>query len=104
MSRKLREPIRKVLLADGNVRWRCVVDVGTAKDGHRRQATRTFSTMKEARAFVASTRVAITTGTYVAPAEISVSDYLSGWLESRRHSIRPKTLEGYRSALSRAIN
>jgi len=104
MSRKQREPIRKILLADGNVRWRCVVDVGVTKEGHRRQATRTFSTMKEARAFISSTRVAITAGTYVAPAEISVADYLEGWLESRRHSIRPKTLEGYRSALARAVN
>lgn len=75
------------------------MDVGVTKDGHRRQATRTFSTMKEARAFISSTRVAITAGTYVAPAEISVADYLDGWLESRRHSIRPKTLEGYRIAL-----
>ena len=103
MSRKQHEPIRKIALADGTVRWRCVVDVGTTKDGQRRQATRTFSTMKEARGFVASTRVAITTGTYVAPADVSVADYLNGWLESRRHSIRPKTLEGYRSALARAI-
>ncbi|HYN74632.1 MAG TPA: site-specific integrase [Candidatus Limnocylindria bacterium] len=104
MSRKQREPIRKILLADGTVRWRCVVDTGATADGHRRQATRTFSTMKEARAFIASTRVATTTGTYVAPVDTTVADYLNAWLESRRHSIRPKTLEGYRSALARAIN
>ncbi len=103
MSRKQREPIRKIVLTDGRVRWRCVVDAGTTKDGHRRQSTRTFSTMKEARAFVSSTRVSISAGTYVAPEQITVTDYLNGWLESRRHSIRPKTLEGYRSALARAI-
>ena len=103
MSRKQREPIRKIILTDGTVRWRCVVDAGFTKEGRRRQATRTFSTMKEARSFLASTRVAITTGTYVAPAEVTVANYLDGWLESRRHSIRPKTLEGYRSALARAM-
>jgi integrase len=103
VSRKQQEPIRKIQLADGSVRWRCVVDVGTSKDGRRRQSTRTFSTMKEARAFVSSTRVAITTDTYVAPVETTVAEYLDEWLKSRQHSIRPKTLEGYRSALARAV-
>ena len=69
MGRKQQEPIRKVTLADGSTRWRCGVDVGQSRDGRRRQSTRTFATMKEAKAFVSSTRVLVTSGTYVAPAE-----------------------------------
>lgn len=103
MGRKQQEPIRKVMLADGSTRWRCVVDVGRSRDGRRRQSTRTFVTMKEAKAFVSSTRVLVTSGTYVAPSETTVGEYLEQWLEARRHSIRPKTHEGYRIAMARAI-
>lgn len=65
MSRSGREPIRKLVYANGAVRWRCVIDAGLDRDGRRRQATKTFDTLKEARVFVASTRVAVNSGTYV---------------------------------------
>jgi integrase len=103
VSRVGREPIRKIVLSDGSTRWRCVVDAGTARDGRRRQATRTFDTLKEARAFLASTRVAVNSGVYVGHVEITLQEYAQGWLESRRHAVRPKTLEGYRVALTRAF-
>jgi len=103
VSRVGREPIRKVVLSDGSARWRCGVDAGPARDGRRRQATRTFDTLKEARAFLASTRVAVNSGTYVGQVETTLQDYAKAWLESRRHAVRPKTLEGYRVALNRAF-
>lgn len=103
VSRAGREPIRRVVLSDGSARWRCVVDAGTARDGRRRQATRTFDTLKEARAFIASTRVAVNSGTYVGHVEATLQEYAQVWLESRRHAIRPMTLEGYRVALNRAF-
>lgn len=103
MSRAGREPIRRVVLNDGSIRWRCVVDAGADRDGRRRQATRTFDTLKEARAFVASTRVALNSGTYVGHVETTLQEYAQAWLEARRHAVRPKTLEGYRVALNRAF-
>jgi hypothetical protein len=33
----------------------------------------------------------------------TVSEYLEQWLDARRHSIRPKTHEGYRTALAGAL-
>jgi len=104
VGRTAKDPIRKVVRADGVVRWRCVVDSGTDRDGRRRQATRTFDTLKEARAFVASTRVAVNSGTYVGRVEVTLEEYATTWLASRRHSVRPKTLEGYRVALNRALD
>lgn len=96
------EPTRKLTLADGTVRWRAVVDTGTSRAGRRAQLTRTFSTLKEARAFVATTRVSVAESTYVQPSELTVSDFIDQWLEGRVHVVRPKTVEGYRSALGRA--
>ena len=104
MGRTAKDPIRKVVRADGVVRWRCVVDSGTDRDGRRRQATRTFDTLKEARSFVASTRVAVNSGTYVGRVEVTLEEYATTWLASRRHSVRPKTLEGHQVALNRALD
>ena len=103
VSRSRREPIRKLVYANGTVRWRCVIDAGLDRDGRRRQATKTFDTLKEARAFVASTRVAVNSGTYVGRVEVTLEEYATSWLQSRRHAVRPKTLEGYRVALNRAF-
>lgn len=101
MSRP-REPIRKLRLADGTVRWRAVVDTGTNQHGRRVQATRTFPTRRQAQAFVAATRVSVIDQTYVQPSQVTVAEYLHSWLNSRVHTVRPKTLESYRGVLDRA--
>jgi hypothetical protein len=49
----VREPIRKIILKDGTVRYRLVVDIGTDEYGKRKQITRTFDKLKEARAELA---------------------------------------------------
>jgi Arm DNA-binding domain len=46
----VKEPIRKITLANGAVRYRLVVDVGCDETGKRKQLTRTFDKMKDARA------------------------------------------------------
>lgn len=103
MSRRAKDPIRKVTLRDGSVRWRCVVDAGVDPDGRRRQLTRTFDTMREARTFVGSSRVAVNSGAYVGRVDTTLAEYAQTWLASRRHAVRPKTLEGYAVALDRAL-
>ena len=52
----MKEPIRKVRLSGGTIRYRAVVDVGRRPDGRRLQRTETHATLKEARAWVARTR------------------------------------------------
>lgn len=43
----VKEPIRKITLADGTVRYRLVVDIGKDDSGRRKQLTRTFDKQKE---------------------------------------------------------
>ena len=104
MARTNKDPIRKVVRSDGVVRWKCVVDAGHDAEGRRRQIKRTFDSLREARAFVASTRVAVQSGTFVGRVETTLSEYAVVWLASRKHAVRPKTLEGYSVALDRALN
>jgi hypothetical protein len=45
----MKEPINKVTLKDGSIRYRLVVDIGRDERGRRKQLTRTFDTRREAR-------------------------------------------------------
>ena len=38
----MKEPIKKIRLKDGTVRYRLVVDIGHDENGRRKQLTRTF--------------------------------------------------------------
>src|SRR5580704_4154527 len=64
------EPIRKIVLKDGTVRYRLVVDVGHDGTGRRRQITRTYDRQKEARAELSRIRHQQAEGNYVAPSVI----------------------------------
>jgi hypothetical protein len=44
----MKEPINKVALKGGSVRYRLVVDIGRDEHGRRKQLTRTFDTRREA--------------------------------------------------------
>lgn len=44
-----REPIKKITLKSGEVRYRFVTDAPRGPDGKRRQVTHTFDTLREAR-------------------------------------------------------
>lgn len=61
-----REPIRKITLSDGSMRYRVVVDAGRKPDGSRAQRTSTHRTRREAREWLAAVRSDLTRGTYVA--------------------------------------
>ena len=52
----MKEPIRKVKLKDGTIRYRLVVDIGRDEHAKRQQLTRTFDKLKEARAELARIR------------------------------------------------
>lgn len=94
------EPIRKIILDSGAVRYRVVVDVGTRPDGKRDQRTKTFRTRKEAGQWLSSTRAQVNGGSYVKPAKETVGQHLDSWLESKRLAgKRPATLRCYVDAL-----
>ncbi|QCW51462.1 tyrosine-type recombinase/integrase [Nocardioides dongxiaopingii] len=96
------EPIRLVETGKG-VRYRAVLDVAPT-GGKRRQVTRTFDTIREARAFVDETRTAVIQGAFTAPSKVTMRALADRWLADRQADseaggIREVSVNGYRSAL-----
>lgn len=96
------EPITPVTLKNGR-RYRVKTDAARGSDGARRQVVATFDRLADARAYLARTRAEVSTGVYVPRSEQTFSDYVESWLSSRRHAVRPKTVEGYRVGLAPAV-
>jgi integrase len=95
----MKEPIRKITLRDGTVRYRLVVDIGTDGHGKRRQLTRTFDKLKEARAELACVRHETGLGTYVQPSMETVNAYLDSYLKGATRGRRASTTRNYQDAL-----
>jgi Arm DNA-binding domain len=72
----VKEPIRKIELKGGAVRYRLVVDIGYDENGKRQQVTRTFDKLKEARDELSRIRHQTNEGMYVKPSEMTVKQYL----------------------------
>lgn len=94
--------IKKIQLKDGSTRWRFVVDVEPFPNGERRQVTRTYRTKTEAQDALAQIRVDVNAGEFVAPAKITVKEFLESWLAARE-GIRESTRATYRLYLAPAI-
>lgn len=92
------EPIRKITRKDGSIAYRLVVDAGEHPDGRRRQVTTTWPTLKAARAELARVRNDRATGRYVAPANVTLDDYLDGWLPAVCRGVEPGTARTYTDA------
>lgn len=68
--------------------------------GRRRQKTKGgFPTRKAADAYAAKVIDQLNSGTYVAPAKMTLSVYLDQWLEVQRTRLKPSTWESYRAVL-----
>jgi integrase len=94
-----REPIKKITLKSGEVRYRFTIDAPRGPDGKRRQVTYTFDTMREAREALAKIRVESSTGRYVRPDKTTLTEYLSEWLAAVGRGVEPGTLRAYQDAL-----
>lgn len=94
------EPIRLIETKAGH-RYRVVLDTSPA-GVPRRQITRTFNTIREARKFVNDTRADLVAGSFTPPSTETLAQLCERWLESRR-DVRPVTLEGYRHWLAPAL-
>ena len=93
--------IRKIQLADGKVRYRFVVDVGRdPATGKRTQLTKTFDTLREARAERGRIVSESARGTFVRPRKLTVGQYLDGWIEGATRNVRPSTRRSYVDALA----
>ena len=91
------EPIRLVETHDGP-RYRVVLTT-SPKGAPRRQTTRTFDTLPEARKFVTQTRAQLARGEFAAPSKLTLSGLVRAWLASRR-DIRSISLHRYETVLT----
>ena len=94
----MKEPIRKIKLKDGTVRYRLVVDIGLDENGKRQQLTRTFDKLKEARAELSRIRHETDQGTFIKPSDITVGQYLDEYLVGATRGRRESTKVSYREA------
>lgn len=94
-----REPIKKITLKSGEMRYRFVTDAPRGPDGKRRQITHTFDTLREARDALAKIRTESSTGRYVHPDKMTLDEYLSEWLAAIGRGVEPGTLRAYQDAL-----
>ncbi len=94
-----KDPIKKITLKSGEVRYRFVTDAPRGPDGKRRQVTHTFDTLREARDALAKIRTESSTGRYVHPDKMTLGEYLSEWLAATGRGVEPGTLRAYQDAL-----
>ncbi|MFC5996256.1 tyrosine-type recombinase/integrase [Pseudonocardia hispaniensis] len=95
------DPIKRIVLKDGRIRYRFVVDVGRdPQTGKRMQLTRTFDTLREARAERARMISETAQGTFVRPRKVTVAEYVDEWLVGATRNVRPSTARSYRDALA----
>lgn len=90
---------KRIVLANGKVRYRLMVDAGRDENGKRVQLTVTRDTAKacrEERDRIAHERAA---GSFVAPSKITLGEWLDQWLEFKRRDVEETTIRAYRLAL-----
>ncbi|MFJ4879356.1 tyrosine recombinase XerC [Streptomyces sp. NPDC088745] len=90
---------KRIVLQDGSVRYRTVVDAGRDETGKRVQITITKDTkaeVKNERARILTERQA---GTLIVPSKMTVGEWLDRWLEYKRRDVEETTIRTYRLAL-----
>ena len=95
----MKEPINKITLKDGSVRYRLVVDVGRDEKGTQKQLTCTFDTRREAREELSRIRHETNLGTYVKPSKETVNSCLDGYLKGATRGLRASIRRNYEDAL-----
>ncbi|MEH0551153.1 tyrosine-type recombinase/integrase [Streptomyces sp. B21-101] len=88
--------------AKGQIRYRFVVDVGIdPATGKRRQLTRTFGTLKEAKAEYARITNRHQEGALAPPNKLTVNEWLDQWLAMKADDLEETTIYNYRITLDR---
>lgn len=90
---------KRVVLRDGAVRYRTVVDAGRDENGRRIQLTITRNTKKEVLAERARVIAERASGTFIAPSKMTLGEWLDTWLEYKRRDVEETTIRTYRLAL-----
>lgn len=99
-SQRKRDPIRRIELSDGRVRYRFVVDVGKKPNGKRDQRTFTFDKLGDARTEWNRLKHERGQGTLVTPdRKTTVADLCDLWLATKS-DLKPSTVRSYLDALA----
>ena len=94
------DPIKKIALKDGSIRYRFVIDIGRDPEtNRRRQKTYTFEKVKEARAEYARIKNETEQGTFVPPSKLTVAQVLDIYLKDATIDVEETTANNYRDAL-----
>ncbi|MDN3023814.1 site-specific integrase [Streptomyces sp. S.PB5] len=94
------DPIKKITLASGKVRYRFVIDVGLNPDtGKRKQVTGTFDTVTEAKNEYARLRHERAAGTLVVPSKMTMAHLVNAWLKEATVDVEAATKRSYEDAM-----
>ncbi|GLX92928.1 Arm DNA-binding domain-containing protein [Herbidospora sp. NBRC 101105] len=94
------DPIKRIELKDGTVRYRFVIDVGRDPETRKRkQVTHTFDTKREAKSEYARIKSEVDRGTYVRPSDVTLNTFLDQYLASATRDVEQATASNYRHAL-----
>jgi len=63
-----------------------------------------FKTENEAKQARDKARVTVANGTYIAPAKMTLAEFLGFWIKIHSQTLKPKTIEGYEGIINRYIN
>ncbi len=91
-----KDPIKRIELRDGSVRYRFVVDIGRdPATGKRQQKTHTFDKKGEARKEYDRIRHQTAIGTYVRPTQDTVNQLIDSYLKGATRGKRANTARNY---------
>ncbi|MFD8967718.1 tyrosine-type recombinase/integrase [Streptomyces sp. NPDC059568] len=94
------DPIKKIALGDGTVRYRFVIDVGKdPQTGKRKQLTVTKDTRTEAEAEHSRIKYQRSQGTFVAPSKMTVGQLVDVWLKEATKDVELATKRSYEDAM-----
>jgi len=63
-----------------------------------------FKTENEAKQARDKARVTVANGTYIAPAKMTLEEFLGYWIRFHSQTLKPKTIQGYEGIINRYIN
>jgi integrase len=93
------------IIPRGENTWLVRIFMGLDGDRKRRYLNKTIKgKKKDAKDYLSKTTTAISTGTFVEPSPLTVSEYLDKWLEAAaRPRLRERTLSDYKEKLDRYV-
>ncbi|MEU8519065.1 site-specific integrase [Streptomyces sp. NPDC048577] len=95
---------KRIVLVNGKVRYRVVVDAGRDENGKRLQITVTEDKKKDCEAERDRILAQRSAGTLIVPNKITLGEWLEQWLEYKRRDVEETTIRTYRLALVHVVD